>query len=89
MPNGTLFWMIQTPPVGGVDDLPNVNEMEPLPRFGLPGRKQRLATLDETAKGWRLDAGDELPDDFIKEIRIFLKAADRQYLSERCGGCFQ
>jgi 4-alpha-glucanotransferase len=62
----------------GVDDLPNVNEMEPSYRdFIYRGENSVIRHWMKTGvKGWRLDVADELPDDFIKEIRIFLKAAD-------------
>ena len=57
--------------------MPNVNEMEPSYRDFIYGENSVIRHWMKTGvKGWRLDVADELPDDFIKEIRIFLKAAD-------------
>jgi len=54
----------------GVDDLPDADENEPSYRnfiCGPDGVVRRW--LRAGAKGWRLDVADELPDDFIADIR--------------------
>lgn len=62
----------------GVDALPNVNEMEPSYReFIISSDNSVLKHWQRHgAKGWRLDVVDELPDEFVKEFRQTLKAAD-------------
>ena len=55
----------------GVDDLPDVNEDEPAYRDficeGADSVVRRWLRLG--ASGWRLDVADELPDDFIADIK--------------------
>jgi 4-alpha-glucanotransferase len=62
----------------GVDDLPNVDEMEPSYRdFIYKGKDSVVRHWMRTGiKGWRLDVADELPDEFIKELRQVLKSMD-------------
>lgn len=54
----------------GVKDLPNVNENNPSYRDFIVGKE---GVIEKWTKmgigGWRLDVADEMPDDFIKEIR--------------------
>jgi len=64
----------------GVDSLPNVNELEP------SYRQYMLTDSDSVirywtklgAMGWRLDVADELPDEFIIELRLVLKETQPQ-----------
>ena len=61
-----------------VESLPNVNELEP--------SYQDYILFDEDSvvkhwmkagiKGWRLDVADELPDEFIQNLRTVVKAID-------------
>ncbi|MFZ5945205.1 MAG: glycoside hydrolase family 13 protein [Bacillota bacterium] len=62
----------------GIDTLPNVNEMDPDYRnFVIHADNSVIKYwLKMGAKGWRLDVADELPDEFIKEIRRAMKALD-------------
>lgn len=55
----------------GVDDLPDVNENDESYReFITRGERSVLRRwLKAGAKGWRLDVADELPDDFIAEMK--------------------
>ena len=54
----------------GVKDLPNVNENNPSYRNFIVGKD---GVIEKWTKmgigGWRLDVADEMPDDFIKDIR--------------------
>src|SRR5690606_16258308 len=54
----------------GVKDLPNVNENNPSYRNYIVGKD---GVIEKWTKlgigGWRLDVADEMPDDFIKDIR--------------------
>ena len=54
----------------GVKDLPNVNENNPSYRDFIVGED---GVIEKWTKmgigGWRLDVADEMPDDFIKDIR--------------------
>ena len=54
----------------GVKDLPNVNENNPSYRDFIVGRD---GVIEKWTKlgigGWRLDVADEMPDDFIRDIR--------------------
>lgn len=54
----------------GVKDLPNVNENEPSYRNFIVGEG---GVIDKWTSmgigGWRLDVADEMPDDFIRDIR--------------------
>ena len=59
----------------GVPDLPNVEESNPGYRefiCGQDGIIRRWLRLG--ADGWRLDVADELPDEFIREIRAACRA---------------
>ena len=56
----------------GVSDLPNVEENDPAYRdFICRGEDSVIRKwLRLGARGWRLDVADELPDSFIKDIRL-------------------
>ncbi len=59
----------------GINTLPNVNENNPdYTKYicGEGGILQKWISLG--AEGWRLDVADELPDEFIDNIRIAIKA---------------
>lgn len=64
----------------GVDDLPNVDELEPSYRdFIFEGEDSVVKYwAAQGIKGWRLDVADELPDEFVKGFRKSLKEADPQ-----------
>ena len=54
----------------GVDDLPAVNETDPTYQDFIAGRDGVVRHwLRLGARGWRLDVADELPDEFIKDIK--------------------
>ena len=54
----------------GVDDLPDVDEEAPSYREFICGENGVVRTwLRLGASGWRLDVADELPDDFIEDIK--------------------
>lgn len=54
----------------GVDDLPDVDENDPSYREFICGEDGVVRTwLRLGASGWRLDVADELPDDFIEDIK--------------------
>ncbi|MBR3224702.1 MAG: 4-alpha-glucanotransferase [Atopobiaceae bacterium] len=54
----------------GVDDLPDVDENDPSYREFICGKDGVVRTwLRLGASGWRLDVADELPDDFIADIK--------------------
>lgn len=54
----------------GIDDLPDINENDPDYREFICGENGVVQKwLDMGARGWRLDVADELPDDFIAEIK--------------------
>ena len=54
----------------GVDDLPDVDESAPSYREFICGEDGVVRTwLRLGAAGWRLDVADELPDDFIADIK--------------------
>ena len=58
----------------GFETLPNVNENSPEYREFICGKNGVLRTwLRLGADGWRLDVADELPDDFIADIRTAIK----------------
>ena len=60
--------------VWGVKDLPNVNEHNPSYREFIVGENGVIQKWSKLGLGgWRLDVADELPDDFIKDIRIALE----------------
>lgn len=62
----------------GIGTLPNVNELDP------SYQKYMLEDKDSVVRywmrmgvaGWRLDVADELPDEFIKKMRLVLKKAN-------------
>lgn len=62
----------------GIDTLPNVNEMDISYRNFIIKAEDSVIKhwLKMGAKGWRLDVADELPDEFIKEIRSVMKVLD-------------
>ena len=54
----------------GVDDLPDLNEDNPEYRELICGKDGVVRKwLRAGARGWRLDVADELPDDFIADIK--------------------
>ena len=54
----------------GVKDLPNVNENDPTYRDFIVGENGVIRKWTSMGiGGWRLDVADEMPDDYIKEIR--------------------
>ena len=58
----------------GVTDLPKVNKLEPSYRDFICGKDGVIQHwLKAGARGFRLDVADELPDEFIKEIRKAVK----------------
>ncbi|WP_105616269.1 glycoside hydrolase family 13 protein [Vallitalea okinawensis] len=63
----------------GVDTLPNVNEMEPTYiDYMVTGEDSVVRRwIQKGAKGWRLDVADELPDEFIKEIKRVMKETNQ------------
>ncbi|MEL7568546.1 MAG: 4-alpha-glucanotransferase, partial [Dehalobacterium sp.] len=62
----------------GVDDLPNVDEMNPSYQNFIYGGEDSVVRhwLKAGVSGWRLDVADELPDEFIKELRHAVKETD-------------
>lgn len=62
----------------GIDTLPNVNEMDPSYRNFIIHDEDSVIKywMKMGAKGWRLDVADELPDEFIKEIKKAMKEID-------------
>lgn len=62
----------------GIKTLPNVNELEPsYLEFILTGKDSVVKHwLRQGAKGWRLDVADELPDEFIEQLRVSVKSID-------------
>ncbi|KUO76854.1 MAG: alpha-glycosidase [Clostridia bacterium BRH_c25] len=62
----------------GVDNLPNVNEMDPgYLDFIITGQDSVIKYwMKLGAKGWRLDVADELPDEFIHLMRKTMKEKD-------------
>jgi 4-alpha-glucanotransferase len=59
----------------GVDSLPEVNEMDSSYRQFIYGSKESVINkwLTLGVAGWRLDVADELPDEFIQELRQAIK----------------
>jgi len=59
----------------GVDSLPEVNEMNPSYRQFIYGSEESVINkwLTMGVAGWRLDVADELPDEFIQELRQAMK----------------
>lgn len=70
----------------GVKILPSVNENAPSFRRFIYGGEESVVRrwLKLGASGWRLDVADELPDDFIEELRTSVKEekADALVLGE-------
>ena len=64
----------------GVEDLPNVEEMEPSYRDFIYGGPDSVIGhwMTKGVKGWRLDVVDELPDEFVKELRSSMKDNDSE-----------
>ncbi|HWQ42896.1 MAG TPA: bifunctional glycogen debranching protein GlgX/4-alpha-glucanotransferase [Desulfosporosinus sp.] len=60
----------------GVDTLPEVNEMNPSYRQFMYGSEESVINkwLTMGVAGWRLDVADELPDEFIQELRQAIKS---------------
>lgn len=61
----------------GVDSLPEVDEMNPSYRQFIYGDQDSVVRkwLKFGVAGWRLDVADELPDEFIRELRQAVKSA--------------
>ena len=59
----------------GVDSLPEVNEMNPSYRRFIYGSEESVIHKWQNlgVAGWRLDVADELPDEFIQELRQTIK----------------
>lgn len=64
----------------GVGDLPNVNELEPSYRAFIYGDKDSVVRhwMRRGVSGWRLDVVDEIPDEFLQELRQVVKAENPQ-----------
>lgn len=62
----------------GIDNMPNVNEMEHSYRQFIIHEDDSVIKrwLTKGARGWRLDVADELPTPFIREIRQAMKQTD-------------
>jgi len=62
----------------GVDSLPEVNEMNSSYREFIYGSEESVIQkwLNLGVAGWRLDVADELPDEFIKELRQAIKSTN-------------
>lgn len=61
----------------GVKDLPNVNENNPTYRNFIVGPEGVIEKWTRMGiGGWRLDVADELPDDFIADIRSSMQKAN-------------
>ena len=59
----------------GIETLPNVNENNPAYTKYICGDGGILQKwIDAGASGWRLDVADELPDEFLDNLRIAVKA---------------
>lgn len=59
----------------GFNNMPNIDELNPSYLEYIITRKNSIIEkwLKLGANGWRLDVADELPDEFIKKLRIKLK----------------
>lgn len=66
----------------GVDDLPTVNKDNPSYQQFIYGERGSVLTKwnELGVDGWRLDVADELPDDFLREIRHNLDRYDDRIL---------
>lgn len=64
----------------GVEDLPEVDEMNPSYRQFIYGENDSVIQkwMDKGVLGWRLDVADELPDLFIQEMRQAVKRLNRE-----------
>lgn len=62
----------------GVEDLPNVNELEPSYQDFIFRNEDSVIRrwMDQGVKGWRLDVADELPDEFIKGLKQAVREKD-------------
>lgn len=60
----------------GFDNLPEVNEMNPTFRQFIYGSEESVINkwLNMGVAGWRLDVVDELPDEFLQELRQAIKS---------------
>ncbi|TGE33262.1 bifunctional glycogen debranching protein GlgX/4-alpha-glucanotransferase [Desulfosporosinus sp. Sb-LF] len=60
----------------GVDSLPEVNELDPSYRQFIYDAKESVINkwMNMGVAGWRLDVADELPDEFIQELRQAIKS---------------
>lgn len=63
----------------GIDTLPNVNEMEPTFQDFILNSKNSVIKywMSLGAAGWRLDVADELPDEFIVNLRKTVKGVNK------------
>lgn len=65
----------------GVKDLPNVNENESSYRNFIVGQNGVIEKWTSMGiGGWRLDVADEMPDDFIGEIRLAMDAVSKNHV---------
>ena len=65
----------------GFDTLPNVNETDPSYLEFICGKKGVLSYwLSKGASGFRLDVADELPDEFLDELRKIVKSKSEENL---------
>ena len=64
----------------GVDALPNVNEMDPSYQNFIIYEENSVIKhwMKMGVKGWRLDVVDELPDQFVKNLRQVMKEVDSE-----------
>ena len=62
----------------GFENLPNVNELDPsYQEFLFKGEDSVVQYwMRNGTAGWRLDVADELPDEFIKDLRKVMKQVD-------------
>jgi 4-alpha-glucanotransferase len=60
----------------GVDSLPEVDKIDPSYRKFIYGSEESVINkwLSMGVAGWRLDVADELPDEFIQELRQAIKS---------------
>ncbi len=64
----------------GVKDLPNVDELDPTYRDFIYNDKDSVVRswLETGIAGWRLDVVDELPQQFLKELREAVKETNQE-----------
>ncbi len=62
----------------GIDNMPNINEMNPDYRRYIISDEDSVIKywIKQGIKGWRLDVADELPDEFIKELKAAMQQQD-------------